>query len=255
MAAELLFHHELPLLIAALDDSENPVQVAGDLHRAIWRHFRPGAIAYVEVLCDWLSSAHLESHQRISRDIHDRIGPALAIVRQRIELSFRDRPDSGLEETSSTLGTVLREVQSLTFDLCESVGEVGVEGAVRSYITRTPGTPPALFERHGTERPVSATVAEEAFAVLIECIRIVRRHAREATVIRVEIARRDEALLLIVGDGGADSAEGSSGTMLGLQGVRERAIAIGTDLDLERSADGSTDTLRVPYLLPMRDPA
>jgi signal transduction histidine kinase len=250
MAAELLFHHALPILAEHLDSSRDPIGVARDLHHAIWRRFPPGAIAYVEVLRAKLASAYAESRKRISRDLHDRIAPSLAVVRQRIELATIEDQDRDLDIALASLDSALSEVQSLAFDLREAVGDSDLDTAIRSYIGRTPGRPPIALETHGRQRPVSETVAEEAFAVMIECIRNARRHADHATLIRVTIDWAVDALHITVTDDGSGSTEGSTGTSLGLTGMRERASSIGATSEIEFGPDGTRATLRVPYVLP-----
>jgi signal transduction histidine kinase len=249
MAAELLFHHALPVLAEYLGASRDPIGVARDLHHAIWRRFPPGAIAYVEVLRERLASAYAESRRRMSRDLHDRIAPELAIVRQHIELVVRDRPADGLDAALAGLETSLREVQSLAFDLRESAEEGDIDGAIRAYIARAPGSPPVHFGRRGDARPVPAKVAEEAVAIMIESIRNARRHAHEATTIAVTIEWDEDALRLAVRDDGAGSAPGSAGTSLGLAGMSERAAAIGARVEFDSGARGASVVLSVPYLI------
>jgi signal transduction histidine kinase len=255
MAAELLFYHALPVLAEHLGTSSDPIRVARELHHAIWRRFPPGAIAYVEVLRDRLAEAYIESRKRTSRDLHDRVAPELAVVRQHIELFLLDRREADLNTALAGLDSSLREVQSLAFDLRETVGDADLEAAISAYIERTPGSPSIRMERNGTQRPISTTVAEEAFAIMIECIRNARRHAREATMILVTIEWAGDALQLTVRDDGAGPAGDTTGTSLGLTGMSERAGAIGANIDFVRGPRGTSVVLRVPYLLPTRETA
>ena len=94
MAAEVLFGVALPLVVERLrdvsDGEADAVLVARLLHHAIWRRFPPGAIAYVEIIRERLSSAHQDSRRRVSRELHDRVAHGILAGLQRVELAAYD---------------------------------------------------------------------------------------------------------------------------------------------------------------------
>jgi signal transduction histidine kinase len=79
----------------------------------------------------------------------------------------------------------------------------------------------------GSVRPLPRPVERAAYRIVQEAVTNVVRHAgaRSATV---ELAYADDALVVLVDDDGTgDAVAGTNGTGSGLEGMRERAAALG----------------------------
>jgi two-component system, NarL family, sensor histidine kinase UhpB len=195
--------------------------------------------------------------RRIARELHDVVLQDLTYALQ--SLRVVRRMSSGAEaagrdeETERQIEALRRAVEGLR----DAIYELRLESAQEQPLARTLHAIVELNRQMAPERPVELVVDEgfpasiagpaclEVARIVQEALANVRRHsgARRATV---TLGTADGAVLVEVEDDGRGFEPGEPAGM-GLTGMRERALALGGDLEVEGARDAGTRVLlRVP---------
>jgi len=234
-----------------------------------------------------VTAAQEEERQRIARELHDGVGPALASLNIRLrtarKLLERDQLTAEEVEELAELAQVnIQDIRRLIQDLRPAaLDELGLVPALREYVARyqeeqglevaltLPALPvpsPALSrspERsegaaegspvegpEGDER-LPAPVETALFRIAQEALNNVAKHAQAR---RVEVAmsyNRGGVTLRIADDGrGFDPEAPRPGARLGLWSMRERVEQLGGQFEVE-SAPGVGTTVRA--IIPLRE--
>ncbi|HXI91185.1 MAG TPA: PAS domain S-box protein [Blastocatellia bacterium] len=241
------------------DDIRFMEQIAGDaaiaIHQATLLEEVKQGQQRLQVLSHRLIDAQEAERKRLSRELHDQIGQALTAVQislQSLQSSpATSVPDDRLSETLTLIDDALEQVHDLSLDLRPSLlDDLGLVAALRWYVDR-------VASRTGLVRRFEADVLEERLAPQIEtaCFRIaqealtnVLRHAHAATV-RVQVKHLKSGLQLVVQDDGvgfdvrAALSQTGVNTSLGLQGMQERAAALGGIVDIKSQRGNGVEVL------------
>jgi signal transduction histidine kinase len=205
--------------------------------------------------------AQEEERGRISRELHDGLGPSLAAAVNRLRAAQRmikDDPrqaEKELEEITATLKANIQDIRDLIHDLRPmALDQLGLTGAIQQQIDRfekQTGVRPSV----GIDPDIALNPLSEVtvFRVLQECLGNVQKHAGAASV-EVLLRHNDEACWLSISDDGRgfDSASATNGGSegVGLIGMRERAELVGGDLSIDsRPGRGTCVNLTIPALL------
>ena len=207
-----------------------------------------------------LRAARLEESTRIARDIHDVLAHALAGLTIQLEAT------SALVDQGADAATIKARVDHAQALAREGLRETRrAVGALRSEPLAAPARIEALVAEHqgpdgtaeltidGDPGRLAGPVGEAVVRVVQEALTNVRKHAPGATV-SVALHAGDGAdrdVVLTVDDqrNGASPAPSSlaqTGGGYGLQGMRERAEALGGTLTAGPRGDGWRVELRVP---------
>lgn len=182
-----------------------------------------------------------EERNRLARDLHDRIGQALAYLAFELDRLIRagqrgDDVGPDLERLRDEVRRVVSEVRDTLYDLRTDVSEsqdilaalrlVGRRLEARSGITVTVSGDPSGRLPLPQER--------EFFRIAQEAVVNVERHA-QATTIAINWWSDDHAAILEVSDDGKGFPAGQVGRAdsYGIVGMRERAASIGATLEIE----------------------
>jgi signal transduction histidine kinase len=176
---------------------------------------------------------------RIARELHDVVAHHLSLINVQAGVALH-LLDGGDEQTRAAL-TAIKGASKDALD--ELRGVVDVLRSGEEAAPRTPAPTLAdlggVVERAaaaglevrvrtgGSVRPLPRPVERAAYRIVQEAVTNVVRHAgaRSATV---ELAYADDALVVLVDDDGTgDAVAGTNGTGSGLEGMRERAAALG----------------------------
>jgi PAS domain S-box-containing protein len=241
------------------DDIRFVEQIAGDaaiaIHQATLLEEVQQGHQRLQVLSHRLIDAQEAERKRLSRELHDQIGQALTAVQislQSLQSSpGTSVPDDRLGETLNMIDDALEQVHDLSLDLRPSLlDDLGLVAALRWYVDR-------VASRAGLVRRFEADVLETRLAPQIEtaCFRIaqealtnVLRHAHAATV-WVQVTQRDSGLQLVVQDDGvgfdvrAALSQTGVNASLGLQGMQERAAALGGIVDIKSQPGKGVEVL------------
>jgi signal transduction histidine kinase len=256
-AAALLFEVALPVLIVRCTDG-TPAQtldLSRRLHTAVMDRVTVAALSYVDFLKDRLQASRQDERRRIARELHDRIGHGMGLARQNLDLfqhyTEHDpaRAPAKMANALGSLAEAMRTVQQLSAELRRSVGDAGLEPALRSYLRAN--VPPEVtwsLEVAGDTKTLPANVGEELYLILREATRNALRHA-DAGRIQVGVDIGESSVTAFVTDDGRgfEPAGTPAAPGGGLPSMTERAELLQADLDLTSTPGrGTTVRLVVP---------
>lgn len=184
---------------------------------------------------------------QLARDLHDVVASGFAVVSLQASLAahtLANSPERALEalaEIRRTSSEALGELQAILGILraADSVGADGTPGVVRivtlASVTTAAGVPTSLTVT-GRERPLPVQVDLAAYRIAQESLTNVLRHSG-ATSAAVLLAYEDDRLVVEIEDDGVGGSD-SGGPGHGILGMRERAAALGGDLETEARPEG-----------------
>ena len=192
--------------------------------------------------------------RRIARELHDVVLQDLTYALQSLRVIRRMPADANRDgETERQIEALERAVGGLR----EAIYELRLESAREQPLPRTLHAIVELNRQMAPQRALELVVEDELPAsitgsaslevarIVQEALANVRRHsgARRATV---TLGTADDAVLVEVEDDGRGLVPGEPAGM-GLTGMRERALALGGELEVEGARDAGTRVLlRVP---------
>lgn len=187
--------------------------------------------------------------QRVRRDLHDGIGPALAGMRLQIEVlrdtlppdadiarSATDRLEASVDETLAELRRIVDGMQPSTLD---SLGFRGALETLRASLTSTwpDGRTTVDVQVDGALPTLPRPVEAALLRVCAEALSNAVRHASPAHC-HVNVAWTDGAATLSVMDDGTGIAAGAAQRGIGLRSMRERIEEIGGTLEVRPRHEG-----------------
>jgi signal transduction histidine kinase len=203
--------------------------------------------------------AQEEERRRISRELHDDLGPSLAATVNRLRAAQRlistdpARAERELEDISQGLKTNIQDIRHLIHDLRPmALDQLGLQGAIQQQLDR--------FEKQagvrlsiGIDPDIALDPLSEVtmFRVLQECLGNVEKHSGARSV-EVLLRQGDDGCWLSVSDDGKgfDPATAMNGSSqgVGLLGMRERADLVGGTLSIDAGPQrGTCVTLKIPH--------
>ncbi len=201
-----------------------------------------------------------EERRRIARDLHDSTGQKLVALK----LSLARSSGSGKGERDQEINLVddiLQDIRTLSQllhpPLLEEAGLISAtKWLVEGFSSRS-GIELTLNVPHGIGR-LSPDIELALFRVIQEALNNIHRHSGAKTA-QVEVAKKDDSLVLRVSDDGRGMPPSRAGTAgptlgVGLLGMRERLSQLGGRLKINSSASGTIIEAEVP-LLPPNNPA
>ena len=210
-----------------------------------------------------VTAAQENERRRISRELHDGLGPSLAVIVNRLrQCQHVVRTDAAaaereLEDVTQSLKGHIQDIRQLINDLRPlTLDQLGLVGAARQHVEQFAGEtgisvlsllPPPLV----LDPLAEATV----FRILQECLSNARKHAG-AQQVEVQLRDTQDGVELIVHDDGQGfdplalrSTTPDAG--VGLSSMRERAELIGGRLQVSSSpGNGCRVTLFIPRRAP-----
>jgi PAS domain S-box-containing protein len=214
----------------------------------------------LQVLSHRLIDAQEAERKRLARELHDQIGQALTAVQislQTLRPSLKSAfAAERVEENLALIEDALGQVHDLSLELRPSLlDDLGLVAALRWYVERVASRARLLrcFKADSIETRVSAEIETACFRIAQEALTNVMRHSN-ASAILVQLKRSDQTLQLTIRDDGsgftvADALNRTGPeASLGLQGMRERAVAVGGAVEVE-SAPGRGTEVRASFPL------
>lgn len=202
--------------------------------------------------------AQEEERRRISRELHDGLGPSLAdlgnrlsVCRQLVRADPR-KAEAGLDEVAALLRGHIEEIRELINQLRPlALDQLGLVEALRQYIAR-----------FGEESGIGASLAVSGslptdplsevtiYRVVQESLTNVRRHAQAAAV-QVTLRGSDDSVEVTVSDDGQgfdpEKAVASTVKGIGLTSMQERAELVGGSFRVQsHPGQGYKTVLRIP---------
>jgi len=206
-----------------------------------------------------------DERRRIAGDIHDAVSPLITGALYRVRAlvlseggnghghangngNGESAQTEGLVATSELLEQSMDELHNVIFALRPpDLDDVGLEAAVERYVNQINRTGlPSELEVTGEIRRLSPEVRLSIYRIIQEALHNALRHA-QADESLVKIEYRENELRVSVRDNGSgfDIDAAGRSMSLGLLSMRERAAAIGADLDIvSRPGAGTIVVLR-----------
>jgi two-component system, NarL family, sensor histidine kinase DegS len=206
-----------------------------------------------------VTAAQEEERQRMARELHDGLGPALASLNIRLLTVQRQLLRDGhpaaseLGELAAQAQASVRDIRRLIYDLRPvALDELGLVAAVREHLARceqehdlvirfSAGDPAEGAGLRGERLP--APVETALFRIVQEAVNNVIRHA-QAQHLSVSLTRNAERVQVRITDDGQgfDAQLPRSGPHIGLWSMCQRVEQLGGQFEL-RSAPGQGATV------------
>jgi len=205
-----------------------------------------------------LETIREEESTRIAREVHDKVGQALTLLRLDVG-SLRALAETGdfasaderFDEMTRVLDETLDIVQRIAAELRPGVlDELGLKAAIQWQLddfSRRAGIR-SRFDAALPSTSIEPVRATAAFRIFQELLTNVARHA-EARNVRVSLTAKNGHLELEVSDDGRGIApdKAQDPTSFGLRAARERAAQLGGELSIDRSRrKGAAIRLTIP---------
>jgi PAS domain S-box-containing protein len=185
-----------------------------------------------------LQSLLEEERTRISREIHDELGQALAALKLDLSLTRRSLVSNGLTEQSAkvheierAVNRIIRTVRKIATDLRPGIlDELGVAAAIewmaKDFQNRTGISCKVTLQ--AMDRISDTVRATTIFRIVQEALTNIMRHAA-ASQVNVSLEKKGDSLTVEVRDNGIGIMEGriSDSKSHGLIGIRERVLLLG----------------------------
>ena len=202
--------------------------------------------------------AQEEERRRISRELHDELGPSLAAIGNRLRVyqsKIRTDPEGteqGLTEITTSLKGHVREIRELIYDLRPmGLDQFGLLAALSQHIER-------FMQDTGIETSFTTSgdvvldpLAEvTVFRIVQECLSNVQKHAHTSRV-EVILQDKDTGLEVCVKDNGLGFNRNEMATRtpggVGLLSMHERADLVSATLTVQSSpGSGCQVVLHIP---------
>jgi signal transduction histidine kinase len=196
---------------------------------------------------DRLVRAQEEERGRIARDLHDGIGQTLTALTLTLDAAATGGPAdtaSAVERSRELAGEALADTRLAAERIRPPrFAERGLASALRA-MTSTPGGLVDVVIGPGADIRLQGEAELESFRIAQEAVRNAMEHA-SAGRIGVALTRTPSTLRLeVADDGGGFDRSAIDPRRMGIVGMRERAAAIGGDLEVD-SAMGKGTRIRL----------
>ena len=185
-----------------------------------------------------------DERNRIARELHDEVGQTLTGVMLQVEGLATKIPQElqpQLDELRETARTGTEDVRRIARQLRpEALEDLGLQSALASLATAF-GEQAGINVRRQLQPSVPLSEEQElvVYRVAQEALTNVARHA-QATQVELRLARRGAQAVLTVRDDGLGIHPGALPSSRGIRGMRERAMLIGAQLEIDSGPDGGT---------------
>ncbi|GGS17284.1 two-component sensor histidine kinase [Streptomyces griseoviridis] len=254
-AGTALFEVMLPIALRELSpaDETAAARVSVLLHQAVLARVVRGSLARMTALPDRALALRQDERRHIARELHDRVLHEIGLALQGIDMHQYHAESSPalarakLNRAAGLLRQAVYTLQHFTTELRRSVGEGGLERALRSYLdTHADPAVDITVRTSGDLLALPPYVSEEAYLILREAARNALRHAAPSRLdLTVEVT--DGTLYAAVTDDGCGFLVGATPGGNGLSSMRERAKVLGGELTLSSAPEvGTVVEVRAP---------
>jgi two-component system sensor histidine kinase UhpB len=179
-----------------------------------------------------------EERARVARDLHDEVNQSLTGVLLHLEAARDKAPPDVAQELAETKGMANQAMQEL-LTLARALrptalDDLGLKAALAGHVQEVERSTDirASFEAEGDFSDVAAETQLVAYRVAQESLSNVIAHSG-AQHVRVRLIRTGDGLELTVTDDGRGFDLDDEASGLGIPGMRERALLVGGELEIE----------------------
>jgi len=198
--------------------------------------------------------ATLQERNRIAREIHDALGHALTAQSIQLENALLFLPpgaqktESFLREAqqlgSRALQEVRRSISTLRSDPLQGRSlEVAIANTVTEFRSTTGIIPDCTIQ---LSAPIPSDISTALYRIIQESLTNISKHSA-ATQVSLDLQQNTAAIDLVIFDNGQGFDPQGNTTGFGLQGMRERTIALGGQFFLvSQPGEGCRITVSIP---------
>ncbi len=197
-------------------------------------------------------TAQERERTRVARDLHDEVNQSLTGLLLRLEAAREKAPPelaAELAEIRAVANQAMKELLDLARQLRPTaLDDLGLGPALAGNVRELSRQGPldASFEAEGDLRGLPEDAQLVVYRVAQEALTNAVRHA-EAEHVQVELRREGDSVALSVRDDGHGFTFDETGRGLGIGGMRERALLVGGEFQIEsRPGVGTRVRLSVP---------
>lgn len=254
-AATLIFAAALPELATYLGEkgtAEPLASAAIRLNTSILSRMAEAAASYVEYLLDKATTAQQDEARRLSRELHDVVGPRIAIGLQGLDLAehYVDSDPAKARDKIENSRTSLHDAMTTVRNLAATTRMVIEPGELPEALSDHLATlAPSITGAVHNEADLSSLSphhTNQSFLILREAIRNAAKHGQPSEI-TVVLELNGPNLIATVNDDGHGfdpSAVDSGGS--GVASMTERAALIGADLSITSRPRHTAVRLSVP---------
>lgn len=187
-----------------------------------------------------------QTHQQISRDIHDNVGQVLAVVRmylRGLEENCDEKVRARIHETDQLVGGAITDLRNLAHSLSsEQLKNTGLAAVLKSEVERISNSGQLEITLSSTTRDLDFDheIKLILFRICQELLANVIRHSK-ATRAAVELRETEAGMMIVVIDNGIGFVPGTHDGN-GLFNVYRRAELIGAKVYLKSEPGKGTET-------------
>jgi two-component system, NarL family, sensor histidine kinase UhpB len=201
-------------------------------------------------------AAQEEERARVARDLHDEVNQSLTALLLRLEAARVKAPVElahELADTKALANQAMKELLMLARQLRPAaLDDLGLKAALAGHVKELgrQGKIRTSFEARGDFSALPSDVQLVVYRVAQEALSNAARHSG-AEAVRIRLLRKqsgeDDRVELTVGDDGSGFTFDQAARGLGIAGMRERALLVGGDVEVEsRPNVGTRVSLTVP---------
>jgi two-component system, NarL family, sensor histidine kinase UhpB len=197
-------------------------------------------------------SAQEEERARVARDLHDEVNQSLTALLLRLEAARVKAPAElaqELADTKALANQAMEELLMLARQLRPTaLDDLGLKAALAGHVKELGqrGGIRASFEGNGDFSVLPPDIQLVVYRVAQEAISNAAQHSG-ADHLRVQLVRTGDRVELTVADDGSGFTFDQAARGLGIAGMRERALLVGGDVQVESRPDvGTRVSLTVP---------
>ncbi|MBT2489834.1 hypothetical protein J7E96_15185 [Streptomyces sp. ISL-96] len=245
-AGTTLFEVMLPIVLRELAPPNHAAatRISVVLHQAVLARVVRGSLVHMTFLADRIRTSRQDERRHIARELHDRVLHGIGLVLQGLDMHRYHAEASPalarakLDKSVDLLRQVVRTLQQFSSELRRSVGEGGLERALRSYLeAHAEPLVHVTLRTKGDLAALPADISEEVYLIMREATRNALRHASPSRL-DITVEATDRSVYAAVTDDGCGFVPGVSQTGGGLSSMRERVLLLHGQFSLS-SAPGS----------------
>ena len=190
-------------------------------------------------------AAQEEERARVARDLHDEVNQSLTALLLRLEAARAKAPVElahELAETKALANQAMEELLMLARQLRPTaLDDLGLKAALAGHVKELGGRGRinTSFDTRGDFSGLPADVQLVVYRVAQEALSNAAQHSG-AEHVQVRLVREGHRVELTVGDDGSGFTFDQAARGLGISGMRERALLVGGDMQVESRPDSGT---------------
>lgn len=261
-AATLIFKAALPELAIYLQGQgrAEPLETAAvRLNASILTRMAEAAASYVEYLLDKATTAQQDEARRLSRELHDVVGPRIAVGLQGLDLAqhYIDSDPAKAGDKIDVSRRSLHEAMATVRTLAATTRMVIEPGELAEALTDHLATlSPSIVGAVHNEADLSTLSphhTNQSFLILREAIRNAAKHGQPNEITIVLELNGPNLIATVSDDGHGFDPDTLDSDGSGMASMKERAALIGADLSITSRPGNTAVTLSVP--LPWQEQA